>query len=611
MNLEIFSLRSSEAEVESLNDSFKETIKMLAQYDHHIIYKTEVDASTSKIKKALLQSLEDSQSPDMIVIANALSTTDASSFKQLLADIITDAEKQIQQKDTSKDSKIKKKIKIQSIGDLGNGYKGYCFIYFNTKIVVLPQTNLTGETVTDLICEATLRAEEVFQDSAAEFPDGLITVESDGKKRKQSFWQSFIPQKDDNHKEKARKSAVLAAAVIFLVAGGFLINNLVIQPAQNQQIQSEIQDIFHSSDQDTSNGDSNTSKDLVKNWSALKKINTDIVGWIKMDNTVIDYPVLENKSDTSTYQYYLTHNYKKDYSIYGSVFVDYRCKESVKSKNLILHGHHMNDGSMFGNLMDFGGTEADGYVGDLNFYKSCPTITFDTPESNGVWKIISVFKTNTLNSHGTFFNYMQSSFNSEAEFMNFVYNVKVRSLFNIPVDVNENDQLLTLSTCSYEFSEFRTVVVARKVRDGENYSVDTTKASINKEAVWPQVYYNRMGGTRPTVTTFQTALKDKQINWYDGDGKLEGKETLTGSVEGSTTSNGAKAYTVIFLDYKGDPLKTEVVEEGKSATPPEETPVKPNDAYYSYTFTKWGLDYSKVVSNMKIAPEFKEHRLTQ
>ena len=107
----------------------------------------------------------------------------------------------------------------------------------------------------------------------------------------------------------------------------------------------------------------------------------------------------------------------------------------------------MNDGSMFGDLMSYGGTE-----GDLDFYKDHPTFTFDTPQGDGVYKIISYYKTNTLSSHGEFFNYMVGNFQNEKDFMNYVYNVRIRSLINCPVDVNEDDELITLSTCSYEYT---------------------------------------------------------------------------------------------------------------------------------------------------------------
>ena len=269
---------------------------------------------------------------------------------------------------------------------------------------------------------------------------------------------------------------------------------------------------------------------------------------------------------------------------------------------------------MFGDLMKFGGT-----TGNLDFYKEVPTFRFDTPKGKGTYKIISVFKTNTLSAHGEFFNYMISDFENDKDFMNYVYNVRVRSLFNCPVDVNEDDELITLSTCSYEFTNFRTVIVARKVRAGESTKVDVTKASLNKNAVWPQVYYSSYGGTRPTVTDFDTAYKKGQITWYDGDYSFKNQKVTPKTTE-STTATDTKGQTVTqkpqpttqakvycdvtFLNYDGSVLSTQKVEYGKAAKAPT-APKKPSDKYYNYIFQKWELDYSKVTTNMKIAPIYE------
>ncbi|MDP4120760.1 MAG: hypothetical protein Q8876_06885, partial [Bacillota bacterium] len=134
-----------------------------------------------------------------------------------------------------------------------------------------------------------------------------------------------------------------------------------------------------------------------------------------------------------------------------------------------------------------------------------------------------------------YFNYMQGHFSSDAEFMNFIYNIRVRSQFNIPIDVNEHDQLLTLSTCSYEFPETRTVVVARRIRAGESSTVDVSKATLNSNPLYPTEKYKEDGGTPPKVTDFQTALAAGQINWYDGGGKVSGSQTLVPNNQPATT----------------------------------------------------------------------------
>lgn len=624
MNVEVFSLRTSEQDIKNISDNLRNISEELAKDEFYVKYKTEVDLNKQKIKKALDTSVTSDNKPDIIVVANALTSHDSSSFKKLFADIIAECESEIQDPAPKKSKKSKKdensednkyyikKIKIFSMGDLGNNYNGYCFTYKGVRVITLPKTALTGKEIPDLISQGVLKASQIFENNEELYPNGINLIE--GKPKKKSLAKRIFPNKSDSAKEKTRKSVSLLAFFVFFVTAILLIYNLVYLPMQNNAIQSEIQTIFYEGENKGAQEGGTEVK--TKDWDALKKINKDIVGWLKLDNTVIDYPVLRDKDDNENYQYYLNHNYKKDYSGYGSVFVDYRCTKGTNSKNVVLHAHHMRDGSMFENLMKYGIT-----AGDFDFYKKTPTITFDTPDGDATYKIISVFKTNTLSSHGDFFNYMIGDFNSDSEFMNFVYNVRVRSFFNCPVSVNQDDTLLTLSTCSYEFSDFRTVVVARKVRIGEDAKVDVSKASLNPNPVWPQVYYSSNGGKRPKVTTFKTAYKAGEIDWYDGTGdpiKLKGKEEAptAPSTEPETNKKGetkapstepstVKKFTVTFIDFDGNVIKTQQVEQGKAATPPSESEIpKKSDDYYDYIFKNWQLDYSNVQADMIIAGDY-------
>lgn len=630
MDIEIFSLRSSNEDIEAVGNNLQNISEELAKDGFIITYKTEVDFNRAKIKKALNDSASGDSKPDMIIIANGLTTQDSSSFKKLFADIISDAEDEVQapvpRKKKKSGAKKKdeiatveneekyfvKKIKIFSMGDVGNGYKGYCFTYKGIRVAVLPQTKLTGKEISKLVYESTVVATDIFDSNAEKYPDGYDLIE--GKPKKQGFARRFFPCSDDTIKEKTRKSISLLACGVFLVTAILLVYNLIVLPMQNSAVQSEIQTTFYKNTGET-NPDGSEIK--TEDWDALKAINSDIVGWIKIDDTNIDYPVLWHQEDQTTSQYYLNHNYKGEYSGYGSIFLDFRCTEGTNSKNTVIHGHHMNDGSMFANLLKYGGTS-----GNLDFYKESPEVYFDTPDGKGTYKIISVFKTNSLSSQGEFFNYMIGNFNSSAEFMNYVYNVRIRSMINCPVNVNEDDTLITLSTCSYEFSEFRTVVVARKVRDGESTTVDVDQASLNDNAVWPDVYYSRYGGTRPEVTTFQTAYNDGKISWYDGDVKsLSGAEIVTTAPpteeETTTGPNGETSptkapvssnvttqyFTVTFIDFDGNTLSTQQVKAGEAATAPPD-PTKESDGYYNYIFKGWQLDYSNVQADMIIAPNF-------
>ena len=168
----------------------------------------------------------------------------------------------------------------------------------------------------------------------------------------------------------------------------------------------------------------------------------------------------------------------------------------------------MVDGNMFADILKYA---------DVEFYKTSPIITFNTIYGPSEWKVISVFKTNINSSQGKLFDYLKVSFANDSSFLNYVHDVRQRSIINVPVDTREDDQLLTLSTCSEEMDQFRTVVVARKVRNGESNEVDVEKSCLNPAPLYPEAWYTKYGGTRPEEKSFEQALSDNEIYWYSKD----------------------------------------------------------------------------------------------
>ena len=464
--------------------------------------------------------------------------------------------------------------------------------------------------------EYTVKNAEKFLDNSTKNNDKFITKEYDSKSKK--LITGHIPLLADNKREVIRKTVQNVAVVVFVVAGIYLLYNSVYKSVENTAIQSEIQSIYY----DGEVSEKAKTQDHAKNFKKLKSINNEIVAWISIPNTKVDYPVLYHKEDTLKSQYYLYKNYEGNYSDYGSIFVDFRSSKGTDSKNIILHGHHMMDGSMFSNLLKYGKTSID-----MDFYKKSPTVTFSTPKGTDTYKIISVIKTTGNTKDKDFFNYIQGDFFNNAEFLNYVYNVRARSMVNCPVDVNENDKLLTLSTCSYEVHEnYRTVVVARKVRKGESKNVPVSKATKNSKAYFPSDFYYRYGGTQPKLTSFKEEYKKGRISWYDGEGKIKGKEDLTGGKFAwkitsttetsstkpttSTTKPKEKTYTVKFLDSKGKIIKSQRVKEKSSAKAPK-PPTKASTKYYRYTFLRWNKSFSKVNSNLTIKPIYKKTKIPQ
>jgi sortase B len=233
--------------------------------------------------------------------------------------------------------------------------------------------------------------------------------------------------------------------------------------------------------------------------------NEDTKGWITVPDTNIDYVVMQSSEDP---EYYLTRDFNKEKQKAGSLFLDYKSSVENHTQNLVIHGHNMTStDNMFHYLIKYK---------ELDWYKERPVFDFNTIYQNGEWKIFAIFITNGSSQKEPLFDYTKSSFQDSAEFLNFIYQLRIRSLYQMDtVDVNENDEIVTLSTCSYEVKNYRTVIVARKVREGEDPSVDVDSVTVNPEPLYPGSWYYRYGGKAPELTaTFEEALENGEINWY-------------------------------------------------------------------------------------------------
>ncbi|GAK11509.1 class B sortase [Geomicrobium sp. JCM 19039] len=173
----------------------------------------------------------------------------------------------------------------------------------------------------------------------------------------------------------------------------------------------------------------------------LHEINEDIAGWLTIDGTAIDYPIMQAEDN----DFYLDRNYKKEQTRAGSLFFDYRNELDGTDRNVIVYGHRMKDGSMFAPLTDFL---------DDSFFESDSDILFDTVDGKYTVEVFSVYNTMTD------FYYIETEFKDDHDFTEFVGELKSRSHFKSDVDVTAADQIITLSTCDYVLdpSEGRLVV---------------------------------------------------------------------------------------------------------------------------------------------------------
>ena len=163
----------------------------------------------------------------------------------------------------------------------------------------------------------------------------------------------------------------------------------------------------------------------------LLSINSDVVGWLKVNNTKVNYPITK----ASDNQYYLNHDIYHKEIITGWVFMDYRNDAVNLDQNTVIFGHNLISGYMFGDLKNT--TNKDWYTKEENQY-----ITFNTIDQEMKWKIISMYRTDYTT------DYLKTGFFNSNEFMNFINMIKERSIYSFNVNVNPEDKILTLSTCT-------------------------------------------------------------------------------------------------------------------------------------------------------------------
>lgn len=253
-------------------------------------------------------------------------------------------------------------------------------------------------------------------------------------------------------------SAVIVGAVIFY----------------NSQIKSDVPAAT------TATSDSTEQK--ISKYQSYIEQNSDFVGYIKIEGTQIDYPVVQCGDN----EYYLTHNFKKEDEARGAIYMNTECSASPLDFNTVLYGHNWLDKTMFSQLVKYS---------DIDFYREHPVINFDTAYDDMQWKIYAVFITNADESedNGYIFNYVYPHLDGE-NFNGYINEVNKRTLYKTDVDINSNDKILTLSTCSREMdtnnyrADARIVIVARLVRDGESTEVDTSPAALNPNPKYPQKY---------------------------------------------------------------------------------------------------------------------------
>lgn len=191
---------------------------------------------------------------------------------------------------------------------------------------------------------------------------------------------------------------------------------------------------------------------VLPEYQDMANQNKSLIGWVKVADTNIDYPVVQAKDNT----YYLTHSVDQKYDKNGSIFLDSTCDVLNRPTNLIIYGHHMKSGNMFGQL--------DAYA-DESFYESHPTFQFDTIYEKGTYQVAYVFRSQVYREDEITFKYYQFfNANSKAEFDSDMLAMAKMGLYDTGITPEYGDQLVTLSTCDHsQEKNGRFVVVGVKI----------------------------------------------------------------------------------------------------------------------------------------------------
>ena len=258
---------------------------------------------------------------------------------------------------------------------------------------------------------------------------------------------------------KVSKTILMLLIVVLAISSYFFIKELV-KNKKETDIFDDLQEIVENPENTTNENqftdilekeEGNLSSENTYNLENIAKINSDIIGWIKIEGTNIDYPIMQNGD------YYLHKDIYKNYSSHGTPYLAPFCNLK-KSDNLIIYGHHMKDNTMFSQLEKYK---------NYNFYLKHKYIKFFTIENGRTiennYEVMIAFKTIAYSDEGfRYYNY--TDFQNYEDYEEFVENCRYLEFYYTGVVGTHQDKYITLSTCEYSQKNGRMIIVAKKIK---------------------------------------------------------------------------------------------------------------------------------------------------
>ncbi len=243
----------------------------------------------------------------------------------------------------------------------------------------------------------------------------------------------------DNRK-KILQILIVFFAVVLIVAGGYL-GKYYYDMSKDQKAFAKLTHVQGGVDKSE------------YSYEMLKKANEDFAGWLYIEGTNIDYPVMYTPNEP---EYYLRRSFEKKYSRSGVPFIDGAC--TTKSNNLVIHGHNMRNGTMFSELLKYA---------DKDFFYNHQLISFQDMDGENIYQVIAAFYTQVYSEdkEGVFRYYKYFGDLDKAKLEEYLRNVRQASLFAAECEFDADDSFMTLSTCAYQTDDGRFVVVAKKAEN--------------------------------------------------------------------------------------------------------------------------------------------------
>lgn len=365
--------------------------------------------------------------------------------------------------------------------------------------------------------------------------------------------------------QKRRRRALLlrwlSALAVLILAAAFLAYVYVYVPYRNKKEYDALFDMYTQAEVET---DGSYPSGMLTQFMTLYRNNADVRGWVCIEDTRINYPVVVEPS----LGYYEQRDFYKKASVYGVPYlqVGTRVEQTNMNRSLTVYGNNPENGQMFSGLTAY--TE-------LSFLKEHPSVEMNTLYQEGEYKIFAVFLTDDTDENE--YDFDRTVFEDEDEFLYHVAQLRVRSLFDTPVDIMEGDSLLLLTTpIDYGYDGARIVVAARRVRADEEKENDLSKARVNRSAKMPKGWNETNGegttaSTTGTTTTVETTATTSETTTTE--------QATTTTTQTTTTTTKRKTSTTkrttTTIHTEGNELIGETTLEQTTVIPTTQVVTKP------------------------------------